>query len=75
MPDTLLGSWDPAVNRMRSLLPKTSYSSVVVGKKQKPYMISMILCIDIIMFQYGYLYNSIYMKHKLTSPALCFRFA
>lgn len=50
MPETLLGSWDPAVNRMRSLLLKTSYSSVKAGKnKKKPYLISLILYIDIIM--------------------------
>lgn len=49
MPDTLLGSWDPAVNGMRSLLPETSYSSVEAGRKQKPYMIPVILYINIIM--------------------------
>lgn len=35
MPGTLLGSWDPAVNQMRSLLPKTSYSSVEAIKTTK----------------------------------------
>ena len=55
MPDTLLGSWDPAVNRMRSLLPKTSYSSVKAGKKKAIYdsmdfvyrynYVSMVTCI------------------------------
>lgn len=34
MSDTLLGSWDPAVNQMKSLLLKTSSSSVEAIKNK-----------------------------------------